>query len=41
MEVVEITEDEVWIAAKRMKTGSAPFIDEVHTEMIVLRKKSE
>ena len=34
VELVEITEKEVWIVLKRMK-GRASGIDVVHTEMIV------
>ena len=35
VELVEITEEEVWMALKRMKTGRALGIDEVYTQMII------
>ena len=35
MELVEITEEEVWTALKRMTKGRAPRIDGVCTDMII------
>ena len=35
VELVEITEEEVWTILKRMNKGRAPAIDEVRTEMLI------
>ncbi len=34
-ELVEITEEEVWMPLKRIKKGRVPGIDELCTEMII------
>ena len=41
VELVEITEEEVHMALKRMKKGGAPGIDVVCTEMIIAAEESE
>jgi len=35
VELVEITEDDMWTALRRMKKGRVPGIDEVCTKMII------
>ena len=39
-EMVEITEEEVWMALKRMKKGRVPGIDEVYIEMIIAAEEA-